>query len=36
MCSQILARLENWAQWFLNPVAAVVKKASQGVSNRAS
>jgi hypothetical protein len=26
----------NWVQWFLNPVTAVAKKASQGVSNRAS
>ncbi|MBD2568996.1 GTPase family protein [Anabaena lutea] len=26
----------NWAQWVLNPVAAVAKKASAGVSNRAS
>ncbi|WP_413172813.1 GTPase family protein [Anabaena azotica] len=29
-------RVWNWAQWLLNPVAAVAKKASQGVSNRAS
>jgi small GTP-binding protein len=26
----------NWAQWLLNPVAAVAKKASQGVSNQAT
>jgi hypothetical protein len=26
----------NFAQWFLNPVAAVAKKASEGVGNRAS
>ncbi|AFZ60063.1 50S ribosome-binding GTPase [Anabaena cylindrica FACHB-243] len=26
----------NWAQWVLNPVAAVAKRASQGTSNRAS
>ncbi|MEA5554616.1 GTPase family protein [Anabaena cylindrica UHCC 0172] len=26
----------NWAQWALNPVAAVAKLASQGTSNRAS
>lgn len=29
-------RVWNLAQWFLNPVAAVAKKASEGVSNRAS
>ncbi|QYX30291.1 GTPase family protein [Sphaerospermopsis torques-reginae] len=26
----------NFAQWFLNPVAAVAKKASEGIGNRAS
>jgi predicted GTPase len=26
----------NWAQWVLNPVAAVAKRASQGTNNRAS
>jgi predicted GTPase len=26
----------NWAQWLLNPVAAIAKKASQGYSNRAT
>ena len=26
----------NWAQWLLNPVAAVAKKASQGYSNQAT
>jgi uncharacterized protein len=26
----------NWAQWLLNPVAAVAKQASQGYSNRAT
>ncbi|MBK1989652.1 GTPase family protein [Sphaerospermopsis aphanizomenoides BCCUSP55] len=29
-------RVWNLAQWFLNPVAAVAKKASEGVNNRAS
>ncbi|MEA5579412.1 GTPase family protein [Anabaena sp. UHCC 0451] len=29
-------RVWNFAQWFLNPVAAVAKKASEGVNNRAS
>lgn len=31
-----LLRAFNWAQWLLNPVAAVAKKASQGYSNRAT
>ncbi|MCV3212888.1 GTPase family protein [Plectonema radiosum NIES-515] len=31
-----LLRAWNWAQWLLNPVAAVAKKASQGYSNRAT
>ncbi|MBD2605264.1 GTPase family protein [Scytonema hofmannii FACHB-248] len=31
-----LLRVFNWAQWLLNPVAAVAKKASQGYSNRAT
>ncbi|MBW4608406.1 MAG: GTPase family protein [Hassallia sp. WJT32-NPBG1] len=31
-----LMRAFNWAQWLLNPVAAVAKKASQGYSNRAT
>jgi uncharacterized protein len=31
-----LLRVFNWAQWLLNPVAAIAKKASQGYSNRAS
>jgi predicted GTPase len=29
-------RVWNFAQWFLNPVAAFAKKASEGVNNRAS
>jgi uncharacterized protein len=29
-------RAWNWAQWILNPVAAVAKQASQGYSNRAT
>ncbi|WP_341528995.1 GTPase family protein [Nostoc sp. UHCC 0302] len=29
-------RVWNWAQWVLNPVAAVAKQASQGSSNRAT
>ncbi|MBW4617059.1 MAG: GTPase family protein [Desmonostoc vinosum HA7617-LM4] len=29
-------RAWNWAQWLLNPVAAVAKQASQGSSNRAT
>ncbi|NDJ24808.1 GTPase [Nostoc sp. B(2019)] len=29
-------RAWNWAQWLLNPVAAVAKQASQGYSNRAT
>ncbi|MBD6614670.1 GTPase family protein [Komarekiella sp. 'clone 1'] len=29
-------RVWNWAQWLLNPVAAVAKQASQGYSNRAT
>ncbi|MGI8502834.1 MAG: GTPase family protein [Hassallia sp.] len=31
-----LMRAFSWAQWLLNPVAAVAKKASQGYSNRAT
>ena len=31
-----LWKVWNWAQWVLNPVAAVAKKASEGVGNRAS
>lgn len=31
-----LMRAFNWAQWLLNPVAAVAKKASQGYSNQAT
>lgn len=31
-----LWKIWNWAQWVLNPVAAVAKKASEGVGNRAS
>lgn len=31
-----LLRAFSWAQWLLNPVAAVAKKASQGYSNRAN
>jgi len=31
-----LMRALSWAQWLLNPVAAVAKKASQGYSNRAT
>lgn len=31
-----LLRALNWAQWLLNPAAAVAKKASQGYSNRAT
>ncbi|GAX41133.1 GTP-binding protein HSR1-related protein [Tolypothrix sp. NIES-4075] len=31
-----LLRAFNWAQWLLNPVAAIAKKASQGYSNRAT
>jgi uncharacterized protein len=31
-----LLRVFNWAQWLLNPVAAIAKKASQGYSNRAT
>ncbi|MCC5615802.1 GTPase family protein [Nostoc sp. CHAB 5836] len=29
-------RVWNWAQWLLNPVAAVAKQASQGYSNQAT
>ncbi len=31
-----LMRAWSWAQWLLNPVAAVAKKVSQGYSNRAT
>ncbi|MBW4646725.1 MAG: GTPase family protein [Goleter apudmare HA4340-LM2] len=31
-----LWRVWNWAQWVLNPVAAIAKRASQGYSNRAT
>jgi uncharacterized protein len=31
-----LWKVWNWAQWVLNPVVAVAKKASEGVGNRAS
>ena len=31
-----LMRAFNWAQWLLNPVTAIAKKASQGYSNRAT
>ena len=31
-----LWKVWNWAQWVLNPVTAVAKKASEGVGNRAS
>ncbi|MGI2908852.1 GTPase family protein [Tolypothrix sp. VBCCA 56010] len=31
-----LMRAFNWAQWLLNPVTAIAKKASQGYSNRAN
>lgn len=31
-----LMRAFSWAQWLLNPAAAVAKKASQGYSNRAT
>jgi small GTP-binding protein len=31
-----LWKVWNWAQWVLNPITAVAKKASEGVGNRAS
>lgn len=31
-----LWKVWNWAQWALNPITAVAKKASEGVGNRAS
>jgi ABC-type multidrug transport system fused ATPase/permease subunit len=31
-----LLKVWNWAQWVLNPLTAVAKKASEGVGNRAS
>jgi small GTP-binding protein len=31
-----LWKVWNWAQWVLNPITAVTKKASEGVGNRAS